>query len=136
MKEIKFRAWDKEDNKMVYSDEVFPKSRYKFEFDCFSDYKFKLMKMVDRYNVVDDKGNETYQEVFLPIDADIMQYTGMKDSNGKDIYEGDIVEYFKDELSQIKLQRGGFVVESETRFDTFFEIAGGIKVVGNIHEGI
>ena len=98
MRKIKFRAWDKENKKMVYSDEVFPSSYYKFEFDCFNDYEFKLMKMIDRYNVIDDEGNETYQEVFKSVDADIMQYTGMKDADGKEVYEGDIIKIISENV--------------------------------------
>lgn len=134
MKKIKIRAWDKENGKMIYSNEVFPKSIYKFEFDCFNGYDFKLMKMVDRYNVIDNECNETYQEVFESIDADIMQYTGLKDKNGKGIYEGDIVNYFRNELAEVKFINGCFAIESKHYIDCFNEIVAEREVVGNIYE--
>ena len=55
MRKIKFRAWNKQTGKMIYSDQVYPRSMYKFEFDILSEFDFKLMKMVDRYNVTDDE---------------------------------------------------------------------------------
>ncbi len=33
MRKIKFRAWNKQTGKMIYSDQVYPRSMYKFEFD-------------------------------------------------------------------------------------------------------
>ncbi|AFQ20028.1 YopX family protein [Bacillus thuringiensis] len=58
MREIKFRAWDK-------------------EFKLFSD-------MALNYKIAD---------INYYTDYEWMQYTGLKDKNDKEIYEGDIVEY-------------------------------------------
>lgn len=93
MREIKFRAWDKESNVMIYSDSVYPRSSYKLEFDILNDMEFTLTKMIDRVNVYYEDGEETYIEIFNKVDAELMQYTGLKDKNGKEIYEGDILSY-------------------------------------------
>jgi uncharacterized phage protein (TIGR01671 family) len=68
MREIKFRAWDTQDKQMLFG---FPN----LENNHF--YEIKGSKYPRR-------GTD-----FLVLE--IMQYTGLKDKNGKEIYEGDII---------------------------------------------
>ena len=120
MREIKFRAWDKENNKMIYSNEVYPSSSYKFEFELLDGYKFILSKIVDRINTKDNLGNEHIVECFEKVDAEIMQYTGIKDDEGNEIYEGDIVEISNGSstefLGMVSFDDGIFTLNAKERF--------------------
>ena len=67
--EIKFRAWDNEAKNMVRSG--------------------GLYMSLHRCDVLEYWGNEPYSE--YTDKYVLMQYTGLKDKNGKEIYEGDIL---------------------------------------------
>lgn len=120
MREIKFRAWLKEESRMA---EV-------------SDISF-IGEEIDVY------GEEGCLEGWWGLNyIELMQYTGLKDKNGVEIYEGDIVEYkdfsgglllFKEQpkskgVVKINLAKGIYLKGMGT-----FE-GQKVEVIGNIYE--
>lgn len=101
MREIKFRAWDKEFSNIV--------------------------------QVVNFSG--------FPSDSryEYMQYTGLKDKNGKEIYDGDLIQL----TSVTGADRGIYTVALEEYLgDEYMEygycwynyLPSGVEVIGNIYE--
>lgn len=72
MREIKFRAWDKQ-NKSWIED------------------TFLIMNCGTRISVWPDGNHCQSYALFIGFDIKLSQYTGLKDKNGKEIYEGDIL---------------------------------------------
>lgn len=112
MREIKFRAWDKNLKKMIYED----------------DYQYTKL-------------NENTSNLFKNYDkSKIMQYTGIKDKNNVEIYEFDIIENETGRKGKVIFNKfiGAFdCVAINSKGDpSDFEFRNWkyVKIVGNIHE--
>ena len=71
----------------------------------------------------------------IPQNSIIEQYTGCKDSTGKEIYEGDIIKY-KDMIGFIEFICGMFVCSwnAQPEVELAYMMIGDLNVIGNIHE--
>lgn len=112
MREIKFRAWDTAEKQMcpvIVAD--------------FQDIKARVFCRLPKSGA---------QGIFS---ADLMQYTGVKDKNGAEIYEGDILlDDFAEEYYIVKFFDGAFIAECDGVIYDLADVALITAVVGNIYE--
>ncbi|MED1790314.1 YopX family protein [Brevibacillus laterosporus] len=131
MREIKFRAWDKKRK------EIFPV--HELGFDKISN----LIQTVIGYDDHDSDGWTRHgghdNRYANGVRFEMMQYTGLKDRNGKEIYEGDIFKEWQGNIRMVTWKDFFWVFElSEKqrkelghRYEDFHNVG---EVIGNIYE--
>jgi uncharacterized phage protein (TIGR01671 family) len=123
-KEIKFRAWDKETGKMHYqinkprtdeniNDELI------IQFDC-TGYSART------------------KNKYIGSDC-LMQYTGLKDKNGKEIFEGDVVfsesnQYYKQDEIVWDCYDMGWDIGKKDSWKLRSPMSSKTEIIGSIYE--
>lgn len=127
-KEIKFRAWDKRRKRM----------RGVMDIKYFENGDIRINATEKERNYEPLVNMQKYNGKEL-IEFELMQYTGLKDKNGKEIYEGDIVrgndsyDDGREIFGVVDFQDCSFVIKNDCA--THYRwMDYTIEVIGNIYE--
>jgi len=123
-REIRFRVWG---SWMGFA----PSMMYDHHFHLTMDGKVMECRTGDPYDGSDTGDIEERNGLV------VMQFTGLKDCNGKDVYEGDVLRI----SMQKDIQVNPFIVENlwDLRIgmesqDPYMRIDREVEIIGNIHE--
>jgi len=120
MREIKFRAWDKKKKLMIYKPSL-----------------IAWDKNGQAFMDITEEGDEI-EGLWIDI---VMQYTGLRDKNGKEIYECDIVDVQLDWdcNGEVVFREGEYRVKLDSKHERRYDslsllLANSIEIIGNIYE--
>lgn len=119
MRKIKFRSWDNNDRLM----------------------HDVIVLQRDEFVAIPEVGPDGWELRKRKLSAvNLMQFTGLTDKNGKEIYEGDVVRklstsLLEDMVGVVEFQRGRYILRKGNITETFGAVNGAfLEVIGNIYE--
>lgn len=121
MREIKFKAWDDKNKIMLNTDTPNLLIHFNGEINSFGK-------------------NGEINGVYFTNQVKLLQYTGLKDKNGKEIYEGDIIKRESmapgglDRIGKITIEDGVIWIESNVDSVCLFDEIDELEIIGNIYE--
>ena len=124
----KFRAWDKENKKMLVVNDICNLFWENTFFECYE-------------LVPDPKGKREYELINHRIDFEdcvFMQSTGLVDKNGQEIFEGDIVHAYSEDarlIGTIEYFDNAYCIKTKNGvYNSLWINAEYYEVIGNIYE--
>ena len=120
MKEFKMKAWLKKEKKMVAIIGI--------------DFNYEYIRYTEDSNLF----NENYKTAEFK-DIELLQFTGLKDNGGQELYEADVIK-FNDGIDDIyglisyDDEDGAYRVSYENITEHLSEREGDFEIVGNIFE--
>ncbi|HES9641427.1 YopX family protein [Streptococcus pneumoniae] len=134
----RYRAWIKTEKRMFFSDDILAID--------YENEEIVTQQIYFENGLPDDRDIYCYN----PDEIELMQSTGLKDKNGKEIFEGDIVrttrflgradeiggfyEYEKDYVGVVKVLEGSWVIDTGSVAVRLWSEIDESEVLGNIYE--
>ena len=119
MREIKFRAWDNNNDFMFYHND-----------------EGEFSRIIDGERVGSDF--DIKDLLFSPYDGILsMQFTGLTDKNGKEIYESDVYHQGDPNITYTVVYKGSTFIGKQNGSSSYAGLEywqDRIEVIGNIHE--
>jgi len=110
MREIRVRAWDKDTKKWLWYDDI----------PC---------------GPLDCTGDQPFMSIGTWNNIELCLFTGLLDSNGKKIWEGDVIVLpGYNQNSEVLFRQGMFCAEEDGSFFPLSQFYSTVEVIGNIYE--
>jgi uncharacterized phage protein (TIGR01671 family) len=127
MRPIKFRAWDKNENVM-------------FQVGGFANLDYDLENQFNYVTISQESENRPEESTPRTKGIELMQFTGLLDKNGREIYEGDILQVQSGNTfgsADVRFENGSFCMKTVTNYIFwmhYLEDDAVIEIIGNVYE--